>query len=37
MAFIDAFDVILLDLNGTFMFGHDRFGPEQDRRPPSFE
>jgi putative hydrolase of the HAD superfamily len=30
MAFLDAFDVILLDLNGTFMFGHDRFGPEQD-------
>jgi putative hydrolase of the HAD superfamily len=30
MAFLDAFDVILLDLNGTFMFGHDRFGREQD-------
>lgn len=30
MAFLDPFDVILLDLNGTFMFGHDRFGPEQD-------
>jgi FMN phosphatase YigB (HAD superfamily) len=30
MPFLDPFDVILLDLNGTFMFGHDRFGPEQD-------
>ncbi len=24
------FAAILLDLNGTFMFGHDRFGPDQD-------
>jgi len=30
LPFLDPFDVILLDLNGTFMFGHDRFGPEQD-------
>jgi putative hydrolase of the HAD superfamily len=28
--FIDGFDTILLDLNGTFMFGHDRYGLEQD-------
>lgn len=30
MSFLDRFDVILLDLNGTFMFGHDRFGPDQN-------
>ena len=24
------FTVVLLDMNGTFMFGGDRFGPEQD-------
>lgn len=30
MSFLNQFDVILLDLNGTFVFGHDRFGPEQD-------
>lgn len=30
MRFVDQFDVILFDLNGTFMFGHDRFGAEQD-------
>ncbi len=30
MAFLDAFEVVLFDMNGTFMFGHDRFGPEQD-------
>ena len=30
MAFLDQFSVVLLDMNGTFMFGHDRFGPEQD-------
>lgn len=30
MTFLDAFDVILLDLNGTFMFGLDRFGSAQD-------
>ncbi len=27
---IDEFSVMLLDMNGTFMFGHDRFGPEED-------
>jgi FMN phosphatase YigB (HAD superfamily) len=30
MRFLDKFSVLLLDMNGTFMFGHDRFGPEQD-------
>jgi putative hydrolase of the HAD superfamily len=30
MSFLDRFDVLLFDMNGTFMFGHDRFGPEQD-------
>lgn len=30
MAFLDRFSVLLLDMNGTFMFGHDRFGPDQD-------
>ena len=30
MSFLAQFDVILLDLNGTFMFGHDRFGPAED-------
>lgn len=30
MRFVDGFAVILLDMNGTFMFGHDRLGPEQD-------
>lgn len=24
------FDAVLLDMNGTFMFGEDRFGPDQD-------
>jgi putative hydrolase of the HAD superfamily/5'-nucleotidase len=28
--FLDQFDVVLLDMNGTFMFGHDRFGPTED-------
>lgn len=28
--FLDRFGVILLDLNGTFMFGMDRFGPGED-------
>jgi HAD superfamily hydrolase (TIGR01549 family) len=28
--FLDQFDVVLLDMNGTFMFGHDRLGPEED-------
>lgn len=27
MPLLDRFQVILLDLNGTFMFGQDRFGP----------
>src|SRR5262245_39851838 len=27
---LESFDVVMLDLNGTFMFGQDRFGPEQD-------
>lgn len=30
MRFLDQFDVVLLDMNGTFMFGHDRLGPEED-------
>ena len=30
MRFLDRFDVVLLDMNGTFMFGHDRLGPEED-------
>lgn len=28
--FLDRFSVLLLDMNGTFMFGQDRFGPEED-------
>ena len=28
--FLDRFKVILLDLNGTFMFGQDRFGPTEN-------
>ena len=28
--FLDQFNVVLLDMNGTFMFGHDRLGPEED-------
>lgn len=24
------FSAVLLDLNGTFMFGHDRLGPDED-------
>jgi putative hydrolase of the HAD superfamily len=28
--FLDRFTVLLLDLNGTFMFGQDRFGPDED-------
>lgn len=27
---LDHFSVLLLDLNSTFMFGEDRFGPEED-------
>ena len=30
MRFLDRFDVVLLDMNATFMFGHDRLGPEED-------
>jgi len=30
MPFIDQFDAILLDMGDTFMFGLDRFGPEED-------
>jgi HAD superfamily hydrolase (TIGR01549 family) len=30
MPFLDNFSVLLLDMNGTFMFGHDRFGPSED-------
>jgi FMN phosphatase YigB (HAD superfamily) len=27
---LDRYEVLLLDMNGTFMFGEDRFGPAQD-------
>ena len=30
MRFIDRFQAILFDMNGTFMFGHDRLGAEED-------
>ena len=30
MRWLDQFSVILLDMNGTFMFGHDRLGPDED-------
>jgi len=30
MLFLDRFTVLLLDMNGTFMFDHDRFGPDED-------
>ncbi len=30
MRFLDRFSVILLDMHGTFMAGHDRFGPDED-------
>ncbi|MGQ0764459.1 MAG: HAD family hydrolase [Gemmatimonadota bacterium] len=30
MTYLDQFAVMLLDMNGTFMFGHDRFGPDED-------
>jgi FMN phosphatase YigB (HAD superfamily) len=30
MPFLDQFDAILLDMGDTFMFGLDRFGPEED-------
>ena len=28
--FLASFQALLLDLNGTFMFGQDRFGPDED-------
>jgi hypothetical protein len=28
--FLDQFSVLLLDMNGTFMFGEDRFGSDED-------
>ena len=28
--FLDQFSVLLLDMNGTFMFGEDRFGRDED-------
>ncbi len=30
MRFLDQFSVLLLDMNGTFVFDHDRFGPDED-------
>ncbi len=30
MTFLDHFSAILLDMNGTFVFDHDRFGPAED-------
>ena len=27
---LDRYEAVLLDMNGTFMFGEDRFGPAQD-------
>jgi putative hydrolase of the HAD superfamily len=30
MGLLDSFSVLLLDMNGTFMLGHDRFGPAED-------
>lgn len=30
MRWLDHFTVVLLDMNGTFMFGHDRLGPTED-------
>lgn len=30
MRLLDTFPVLLLDMNGTFMFGADRFGPGED-------
>lgn len=30
MVFLDRYKLILLDLNGTFMFGQDRFGPSEN-------
>jgi len=30
MRLLDKFPVLLLDMNGTFMFGEDRFGADED-------
>src|SRR5262249_27392781 len=30
MSFLSNYRVVLLDMNGTFMFGHDRLGPGED-------
>lgn len=30
MRLLDQFSVLLLDMNGTFVFGHDRFGEAED-------
>jgi putative hydrolase of the HAD superfamily len=30
MRFVDRFQAIFFDMNGTFMFGHDRLGDDQD-------
>jgi putative hydrolase of the HAD superfamily/5'-nucleotidase len=30
MRWLEQFSVLLLDMNGTFMFGHDRIGPNED-------
>ncbi len=30
MSILRRYSALLLDMNGTFMFGHDRFGPDQD-------
>jgi len=30
MRFVDRFQAIFFDMNGTFMFGHDRLGPGED-------
>ncbi len=29
-SYLDRFELIALDMNGTFMFGEDRFGPAED-------
>src|SRR5688572_12977403 len=30
MRFVDQFQAIFFDMNGTFMFGHDRLGADED-------
>ncbi len=30
MSLLERYPVVLLDMNGTFMFGQDRFGPGED-------